>query len=110
VNLQPEYLNPAWYLHQRESLFDYLRKFNNETSEHSEIKPARDLLRDEMSVVKAEIHSALSIYRSRFKFPPLSHARLEVSGISRGGAEPGANILSARKETTTRRVSILLNL
>jgi hypothetical protein len=62
VNLQPEYLNPAWYLHQRESLFDYLRKFNNETSEHSEIKPARSILRDEKSVVKAEIQTALSIF------------------------------------------------
>jgi hypothetical protein len=61
VNLQPEYLNHAWYLHQRESLFDYLRKFNNESSELSEIKPARNILRDEKFVVKAEIHSALSI-------------------------------------------------
>jgi hypothetical protein len=44
-------------------LFDYLRKFNNESREHSKIKPARDLLRDEKSVVKAEIRSALSISR-----------------------------------------------
>jgi hypothetical protein len=28
-------------LHQRESLFDYLRKFNNESGERNEIKLAR---------------------------------------------------------------------
>ncbi len=44
-------------------MFDYLRKFNNETSEHSEKKPARDLISDENSVVKAEIQTALSICR-----------------------------------------------
>jgi hypothetical protein len=59
--LQPKYLNPAWYLHQIESLFDYLKKFNNESSERSEIKPARYILRDEKSWVKAEIQTAPSI-------------------------------------------------
>ncbi len=33
-----------------------------------------------------------------------------MSILSAGGAEPGANILSAKKETTTRRASILFNL
>jgi hypothetical protein len=42
-------------------LFDYIRKFNNESREPSEIKPARDLLCDEKSVVKAEIQTALNI-------------------------------------------------
>jgi hypothetical protein len=64
--LQPEYLNHAWYLHQRESLFDYLRKFNNESRERNEIKPARYILGDEKLVVKAEIHPALSIYNEQF--------------------------------------------
>jgi hypothetical protein len=63
VNLQPEYLNQTWYLHQRESLFDYLRIFNNESRERSEIKLACYTLRAKKVVAKAEIHSALSISR-----------------------------------------------
>ncbi len=43
-------------------MFDYLRKFNNESHERSEIKPARDLLSDERPVTKAEIQTALSIF------------------------------------------------
>ncbi len=37
-----------------------------------------DILRDAKSVVKAEIHPALSIYRSRFKFP---FSSMECFGI-----------------------------
>jgi hypothetical protein len=61
--LQPEYLNHAWYLHQRESLLDCLKQFNNEPSERSEIKLACYTLRAKKVVKKAEIQAALSIER-----------------------------------------------
>jgi hypothetical protein len=62
VNLQPEYLNHPWYYHQRESLLDCLKQFNNEPTERSEIKPARSIRRYERSVTKAEIQPAFSIF------------------------------------------------